>query len=492
MKSSGFLRKHTVLAFVNLVLCSVLLLPGLSLGADELDKGIQKALSLKNTGDYQEMVKNRIIRVLMPISKTFYFLDGAQQRGATYDVMMEFEKFINKKHKSKKHLKILVVVVPTNRDRLLPGIQEGLGDIAAGNLTITPERLKMVDFSDPVLKGVDEIVVTGPKSPKLETLEDLSGKTVHVRKSSSYYENLTRLNTAFKQKGKKPVKIAIMSEYLEDEDLLEMVAAGLLPMIVIDNHKAKLWVKVLKKITLHPEIKVNSGGEIGWAVRKNNPELQKVINEFVKGHKKGSLFGNIIFKRYFKNTKFIKNNVNEKEIKRFEDTLAIFQKYGKQYKFDWLMLAALAYQESTIDQSKRSHAGAVGVMQILPTTAKDKNVGIKDINKIEPNIHAGTKYIRFMADRYFNEPGVDELNRGLFAFASYNAGPARITRLRKEAAKSGLDPNVWFHNVEVIAAKRIGRETVQYVSNIFKYYTAYLHIVDQYQMKQVVKEIHSQ
>jgi len=462
---------------------------GPSQAADKLDKGIKKSLASKSTGDYPEMAKTKVIRALVPISKSFYFLDKARQRGATYEILMEFEKFINARAKSKR-LKIHVMVIPTSRDRLLPALNEGLGDLSAGNLTITTERLKSVAFSNPLVKGVDEIVVTGPKSPELKTVDDLSGETVHVRKSSSYYESLNRLNSTFKKEGKKPVKIIVMSEYLEDEDLLEMVAAGLLPMIVIDNHKAKIWAKVLKPLTLHHEIKVNSGGEIGWALRKNNPELKKLVNEFVKGHKKGTLFGNIIFKRYFQSTKFISNNTNEKDIKRFRDTLEIFRKYGEKYKFDWLMLAALAYQESTIDQSKRSHAGAVGVMQILPSTAKDKNVGIPDISKIDSNIHAGTKYIRFMTDRYFNEPGMDDLNKGLFAFASYNAGPAKITRLRKEAAKAGLDPNVWFRNVEIIAAKRIGRETVQYVSNIFKYYTAYLHIVEQDEMKQVIKEIH--
>ena len=152
------------------------------------------------------------------------------------------------------------------------------------------------------------------------------------------------------------------------------------------------------------------------------------------------------------------------------------------------MLAALAFQESKIDQDKRSHAGAVGVMQVLPTTAKDKNINIADIEKIDPNIHAGTKYLRFMMDRYFDDPKIDRLNRGLLAFASYNAGPAKISKLRKEAAAMGLDPNLWFRNVEVVAAKRIGRETVNYVSNIFKYYLAYRIIADKKELKANIKK----
>ena len=133
----------------------------------------------------------------------------------------------------------------------------------------------------------------------------------------------------------------------------------------------------------------------------------------------------------------------------------------------------LAYQESRIDQSRRSPVGAIGVMQILPSTAKDRNINVPGIEKIEPNIHAGTKYLRYIADRYFSDPGIDSTNQMLLSFAAYNAGPAKISELRKEVEKMNLDPNVWFKNVEVVAAKRIGRETVQYVSNIFKYYVAY-------------------
>lgn len=219
---------------------------------------------------------------------------------------------------------------------------------------------------------------------------------------------------------------------------------------------------------------MNSGGRIGWAVRKNNPQLKQVINEFVKTHKQGTHLGNVILNRYMKSTKYITDSLSGEEIQKFRQAIELFKKYGKEYNFDYLMLAALAYQESRIDQSARSHVGAVGVMQILPTTASDKNVSIPDIEKIEPNIHAGTKYLRFMADRYFGaESGIDPFNRALFSFASYNAGPAKISKMRKETEETGLDPNVWFNNVEVVAAKKIGRETVQYVSNILKYYVAY-------------------
>ena len=452
------------------------------MGVQEDGDAVRQAINKKWTGDFDKMVEGRSIRVLVPYSKTFYFIDEAAPKGATYDMLMLFEKHLNDKLKTK-HLKVHVLVIPTPRDRLIPGLAEGLGDIAAGNLTITDHRLKTMDFSDPILNGVNEILVTGPESPKVSTLSDLSNQTIHVRKSSSYFESLVDLNTQLSKEGNAPVNLVEANEYLEDEDLLEMVNAGLIPMIVIDSHKGEFWAQIFDNITLHPNIKFRENGKVAWAIRKNAPLLTKEINEFVKKNKKGTLHGNMIFKRYLKNKKYVENNLDADDRIRFDATIEIFKKYADQYDFDWLMLAALAFQESTIDQDKRSHVGAVGVMQILPSTAKDKNVNIPNIDNIDPNIHAGTKYLRFIMDRYFNDPKIDRLNRRLLASASYNAGPAKVSRLRKEAAEMGLDPNIWFRNVEVVAAKRIGRETVQYVSNIFKYYLAYRLIVDKEELK---------
>ncbi len=454
-------------------------------------RAVESVLELgqKWTGDFDGMAERTLIRALVPYSKTFYFLDGADQRGLTYELLREFEKYINKMLR-KKTLRIRLVVIPTKRDRLLPALAEGVGDIAAGNLTITPERQKRVDFSDPQLTGVEEIVVTGPKAPPVHTIEDLAGKEIHVRESSSYYESLQRLNARFKKKGMKQTRLVLADEYLEDEDLLEMMNAHLIPMIVIDRHKGEFWSQIFKDLTLHPKIKVRIDGQIGWAIRKNSPKLKEVINSFMKKHRKGTLIGNILFERYLENTKWVRDALNEDELERFEEAIEFFQKYSNQYGFDWLMIAALAYQESRIDQSKRSPAGAIGVMQLLPSTAADPNVNIPNIHELGNNIHAGVKYLRFMRDRYFENEQMDDLNKMLFSFASYNAGPAKVSQLRRQAPRKGLDPNIWFRNVEIIAAKRIGRETVQYVSNIYKYYVAYRLIVDKLELKAEVKKEH--
>ncbi len=472
-------------AFVMMVLIGVsLLLPATTLAQSSADKVRQMAGVW--VGDFDGMLERYRIRVLVVQSKTFFFLDGLQQRWVTHDVFKAFEKFVNAKL-GKRAVKVQVVFVPVSRDQLIPGLLEGRGDIAAANLTITPVRKKLVNFSDPLIKNVREIVVTGPSAAAIATLDDLSGKTIHVRRSSSYYESLARLNISFQKAGKPQVKLVPADENLEDEDLLEMVNAGLLPMVVIDAHKATFWAQIFEDITLHPDVAVNTGGEIAWAFRTGSPKLRKVLNAFVKKTKKGTLLGNILLKRYLKSTKYVKNALAEEEMAKFNRTVGLFRKYAGEYDFDWLVVAALGYQESRLDQSMRSGAGAIGVMQLLPSTAADPNVGVENIEKIEPNIHAGVKYLHFLKNRYFSDASIDKFNQWLFTFASYNAGPARVVRLRREAAVSGLDPNVWFRNVELIAAKRIGRETVQYVSNIYKYYIAYSLVLERLEMRDAAR-----
>ncbi|MDJ0958741.1 MAG: lytic transglycosylase F [Arenicellales bacterium] len=472
--------------FITSLIFACCLLVIQSSGADEVDNvSLVEDVQEKWTGDFDGMVERRLLRVLVVYNKTMYFLDGADQHGLTYDMMVEFEKFIKKKIDTG-NIPIRIVFIPVTRDQLLPKLAEGQGDLAVANLTITSERSELVSFTDPVLQDVKELVVTGPSAPEVKVLDDLSGKTVHVRPSSSYFESLQLLNKQLAEEGKDPVELVEADEQLEDADLLEMVNAGIIDMVVVDSHKAHFWKDIFSDITVHDDIAVNTGGEIAWAIRKNSPKLAKLANEFIKDHKKGTMVGNMLYKRYLKDNKWIKNSVSEQEMKKLVEVINVFREYAEQYDFDWLMLVAMGYQESGLDHSKRSKAGAIGIMQMMPATASDPNVAIKDITKLSNNVHAGTKYLRFLKDRYFNVPEIDDVNRTLLAFASYNAGPARINKLREEAKQKGLDPNVWFDNVEVVAAKRIGRETVSYVGNIYKYYVAYRLYVDRLDVRETL------
>ncbi len=430
------------------------------------------------TGDLDGMIEREYIRALVVYNKTQYFIDQGAQRGVTYEELKEFENWLNDRL-GRQTLRIEVVILPVERDELIPALVAGMGDLAAANLTVTPERREEVDFSDPFMRDVSEVVVTGPASPELAALDDLAGLKIHLRRSSSYWESLERLNETLEGQGLAPIRLEPAAEYLEDEDLLEMVNAGLLPLAVVDNHKAKFWAQIFDSIVVHEDLAVRTGGEIAWAFRKDSPQLAEAVNEFVRGHSQGTLFGNVVLQRYLNDLEWVENLEADNGDERFRQTISHFETYGDQYDFDPLLLAATGYQESHLDQSKRSSVGAIGVMQIKPATAADPNVGISDIGTLENNIHAGTKYLAFLRDRYFTEPEIEDHDRDFFTLAAYNAGPARVRKLRAEAAESGLDPNVWYRNVEVVAAKRVGSETVRYVSNITKYWIAYRMVADQ-------------
>jgi membrane-bound lytic murein transglycosylase MltF len=423
------------------------------------------------TGDFDGMVKRRVIRVLTVQSPIFYFVDRGREVGLIYEAIKTFEKDLNEKL-GNKVVTVHVIAIPVARDQLFSRLVAGEGDLAVAALTVTRERKEKVDFSEPTATGIREVLVTGPAAPPIATMDDLSGKEVYVRPSSSYAEHIKVLNARFKKEGKPPLTVRPAPEVLEDGDILEMVNAGLAPATVVDDYVADLYVKVFPALKKSSEI-ASPPGDLACAFRKNSPQLAAAVNAFLKTHRPGTLAGNVLVNKYLKTTKWVKNARSDEDRQRYLTMVEIFKKYSSKYSFDYLLMAAQGYQESGLDQSRRSQVGAIGVMQVMPTTARDPSVGIPDIDKLESNIHAGIKYNRWVVDNFFNDPDVSPLNRQLLAFASYNAGPGKVASLRKEAAKSGLDPNKWFNNVELIAAKRIGRETVTYVSNIYKYYLAY-------------------
>ena len=244
-----------------------------------------------------------------------------------------------------------------------------------------------------------ELVVTGPKSPAIASADDLAGKTVHVRKASSYYESLEALNGRFKKEGKPAAKLVLVPDALEDEDMMEMLNAGLLEVIVVDDWKAKMWAQILPKIKVNEQVAVREGGKIGWAIRKGSPKLEAEILDFYQSYLKKQGVAAYRLKQYMSRVKQIKNPTGTSEWKRFEQTLVLFQKYGEKYNFDPLMLAAQGYQESQLNQNAKSHVGAIGVMQVMPATGKELKVG--DIRVIEPNIHAGAKYMDQLMTKYF-------------------------------------------------------------------------------------------
>ncbi len=444
-------------------------------GAIALETGdvFSEDLSTPWTGDYDGMLERRKIRVLIPYSKTFFFLDGGQRRGLAVELLRELEKLVHQDVSSKTQ-RPAIFVIPTRRDRLIPDLVVGRGDIAVANLTITPDRARDVDFSIPFGRDINEVLVTPKSEPERAGLASLAGLTIHVRRSSSYFQSLQRANAVLQKEKKKPIEIVEINELLEDENLLEMVSAELLPAIIMDSHKASFWLEVFANIKIHENATVREGGEIAWAFRKNSPKLKAKINAFAKVATSGTMLGNILIKRYFRNVEWLGKANSKANIEKRASLRAHFQTYGERYKINWLILAALAFKESRFDQSAKGPTGAVGIMQIKPSTAASAVVNVRNISEAEGNIHAGAKYLRYLADQYFPGEEIDDLNRILFALASYNAGPNRIANLRKKTA----NPNVWFDSVEDTVARSVGLIPVRYVLNIYQYYIAFKNRIE--------------
>jgi len=451
---------------------------------DELPPGLRESVGRTATGDLDEMLKRRMIRIGVAFNRTHYFIDNGVQRGVVYDYGKFLEQRINEELKTG-NMRVFVIFVPLPRRQLQSALLEGRVDLVAAQIGVRPELQKVVDFTNPTRKDVSEIPVTGNGVPAMTSPEDLSGREVYVRPESKYHESLVALNDTLKKKGKPLVDIRAAPDNLEDDDLLEMVNAGLIPATVVDNYLAAYWDKVFANLVLHDKAAVRTGGVLAVAIRKNSPQLAAGLNRFMAKYGLGTAFGTQIERKYLVSTKYTTSATAEAERKKFLALIDLFRKYGEQYKMDYLLMAAQGYQESTLNNEARSPVGAIGVMQVMPATGAELNVG--DIKEVDANVHAGVKYMRFMIDQYFKDEPMTPLDKGLFAFASYNAGPGRVRQLRKEAAKRGLDPNVWLGNVEQIASERIGRETVTYVSNIYKYYVAYKLVDEETQRRAAAK-----
>jgi membrane-bound lytic murein transglycosylase MltF len=429
-------------------------------------------------GDLDGIVaeRARLLRLLTVFEPMHYLVDGRRQAGLTVEAARAFEKFLNQRMgKTRAADRIRIILVPVRRDQIIAFLRDGRGDIAAANLTITEERLADVDFSDPLATGAFEVVVTGPSANPVNSLDELSGRPVFVRRSSSYFESLQHLNRDLDDRGLAPASIVEVDEILDDGAILKLVQQGQLPTTIVDAHKADFWVNFFPDLVWNDEVRPREDGQIAWAVQKNAPRLLEEINAFVKTNKKGTLTGNVLINRYMKNTDWLEALEDRLVNQRLDSLKALFQEKAAMYDLDWRRLAAQSFQESGFDQSRRSSRGAIGLMQLMPATARE--MGFDDISTADANVEAGAKYMRHVIDTYFsdveNNPGVDrkvaEEEAYATALAAYNAGPTRISRLRRTAESRGVDSRRWFDQMELIVAREVGSEPVKYVQNVMEY-----------------------
>ncbi len=493
MTSKSNFRAHLAPVAVLGFLFSVVLFTGCqpvetAHGDGDLDSLLQKAYSdsleayhppdeflgliTQQWGDLDSMIARRRIRVVVPYSLTYYYADKDIRKGIAFDKMKLFEKELNEKLRFNPP-RVGVVFIPVNRERVGPMVSQGYGDIGVGGFESTSTGIEELDPTEPTQSGLRHIIVGGKLSPALNSVTDLVGKDVYVRRGSEFESSLAAMSDSLKKAGLGSIKIKEIDPYVEIEDILQMVNAGVIPYTVSYERVAVLWNKVLDSLTLYPSVALRENVSLVWVVRKNSPQFKARVDDFVKKSREGTAIGNDLYNKYVKNSGRLERLMTQSNQQQFLTLTSTFKKYGGEYSLDWVLLAAQGYQESRLDQKVKSPVGAVGIMQVMAFVAVSKQINIPNISTADNNIHAGTKVMRYLIDTYFDDAGIDSLNQHLLALAAYNAGPSRITRLRKEAMERGLDPNIWFDNVENVVAHRVGREPVNYVANICKYYASF-------------------
>ena len=450
---------------------------GLLTSLDEQTAEVQFALG-EWRGDLDGIVSERarLLRLLTVFEPMYYMIDGRKQAGLTFEAAREFETFLNKRlGRTRAADRIRVILVPVRRDELIPFIRAGRGDIAAANLTITEDRQASVAFSDPVVADAYEVVVTGPSAEPVNSLDELSGRPVFVRRSSSYYESLLGLNRDLEARGLPSASIVEVNEILGSGAILKLVHEGRLPATIVDAHIAEFWSEVFPGLVWNDEVRPRVNAQIAWVAQMDSPQLLEHINAFVKTHKKGTLSGNVLINRYLKNTDWLVKIEDQVVNQRLDSLRNLFEEKAALYDLDWRRLAAQAFQESGLDQSRRSSRGAIGLMQLMPATARE--MGFDDISTADANVEAGAKYMRHVIDTYFSDieqnsavdPEIAREEAYAIALAAYNAGPTRISRLRRTAESRGIDNKIWFDEMEPIVAREVGSEPVMYVQNVMEY-----------------------
>ena len=421
-------------------------------------------------GDLPEIRKRGTLRVLVAYGPTTFYLQQGRPRGIEVDAMSDLETRLRAR-RPKGESPLRVVYVPTPFDRLLPDLAAGRGDVAAALLTVTETRSAVVDFSEPYVKAVSQVLVSNRKAAPVRTPADLAGKLVHVAAGSSTVEGIRKLSGELVAQGLAPVEVVEISGE-SWEGMLQMVAAGMFEHTVADDFLAALWAKALPALRVEADVRLRGDGAFAWAVRKDSPELRAALDDLAR-RRRNRADRDVAesIRRYTRDPGRLRNALAPVYDDRRLSVEKALREAASRHDFDWLLLAALGFQESRLDPGARSPAGAVGLLQVQPATGKW--LGFPDVFPLQQNALAGAAYLALLRRDHFQEPGIQLEDRVHFALAAYNAGPARIAGLRRKARARGLDPDVWFGNVELEAYREIGQETPRYVENIVRYYVAY-------------------
>lgn len=434
------------------------------------------AILAPETGGLSEMRDRGYLRMAVPPDPLMIAFDGENAVGVAMEIARELELYLADLDGASS-TPTVVVPTPMPRIEITPGLVDGRSDFT----TLTVSRAEEIDglhYTQPLITDVNDVPVLAPHIDGVTTLEDLAGVPLYVSEGSRYAANLRRLNEKRKADEKPPLDLRFVDARLDDYDLIELVEIGVIPATVATDFKARFWATAYPSVVVREDIELSPDGRIAWAMRAENPQLRAALDGFVEVAKQGTLLGNVVLDRYASSADWIENLGTDLAQLRIDEVAPVIERYSEEYDFDPDLVLAQAYQESRLDQGARSHVGAVGVMQVMPSTAADPVVDIPDISGLDANVHAGIRYLRWLRDTFFDDPEIAPLDRTLLAFAAYNAGPGGVQRAQRRAEEMGLDPQVWFENVEIAIQEAVSREPAIYVRNIFKYYVSYRLLAD--------------
>ncbi len=425
------------------------------------------------TDDFEAIKKRKTLRVITRNNAASYFLWRGELLGFEYELVKTFAK----QHK----LRLEIISAPSHEAQI-PMLLEGRGDIIASFLTVTKQREERGIVFSRYHHKASEVIVSRSDDNSIESVNDLSGRSIHVRKSSAYWETLEKLQATGIR-----FNLVAAPENMETEEIIAQVASGKFDLTLSDNHL--LDIELTWRDDIHAAIVIGNVRENAWAMRSNNPQLLSAVNQFIKKQYR-SLFYNVTYNKYFKNAHQIKKYRAQRIDLNADGTLSpydtLIKKYADIYDFDWRLLIAQMYQESRFDPQAKSWAGAQGLMQVMPRTAKE--MGIGNLKEPESGIKAGVQYLNWVRDRFETELSVK--NRMWFTLAAYNAGQGHVKDARRLARQQGLNPNIWFDHVEkamLLLSKRKysskarhgyvrGIEPVNYVREIRTRYQAYVRV----------------
>ncbi len=425
----------------------------------------------------EEIVKSGYVRVLTRNNDTSFFIYRGHRMGFDYEVGKKLAQ----------HLNIRVDMIITNSwPEMFQALLKGEGDAIAAEVTVTPERAKQVLFAEPWGK-TKELIVYKDGAPRIATVDDLAGKEVHVRKSSTYFESLEKLNEKLTAAGKKEVQIKLVPEEWETDTILQAVSRGEILYTVADSVLADVHTAYFD--TLRIGLPISEERDLAWAVRPGDVKLKTAIDAVFRELRKKPDF-NIMKRKYFEAQRRLKAERGDKTYASETGTLSaydpIVRKYSEQHDFDWRLVAAQIYQESHFDPTRKSWVGALGLFQIMPATAK--GLGIVDPTDPEQSIRGGLKYMQQLSDHY--QDVADPIERYRFALAAYNSGFGHVDDARRLARGDGKDPAKWREVAAYLLkladhkyATRArfgycrGTEPVEYVRHIDERYTGYAQLV---------------